>query len=284
MYILLLSDMVHTIHNWKAYDGVDLYAQSWSTTRRPEAVICLVHGLGEHASRYAHLAEAMCESNISVVAYDLRGHGKSGGKRGHAPNYEALMDDVSLALKNTAELFPDIPLFLMGHSFGGNQVLNFVMRRHPKLQGVIASSPWLKTAFAPPAIKLLLARTVGRLLSSLSQSSELEVNAISRDPEVVKAYTQDPLVHDKITPGLFLGSYEAGLWALQNAANFSLPLLIYHGTDDRLTSYDASKAFAFAVKGDVTWKSFPGFYHEAHNEPEKEQVFSTLVGWVRAHL
>jgi len=116
------------------------------------------------------------------------------------------------------------------------------------------------------------------------QSSKLDVNAISKDPKEVQRYVNDPLVHDKISTAFFVGVYEAGEWALAHAAELETPLLLYHGTADKLTSHDASKEFASkAVNAEVTFRSLEGFYHESHNEPERVQVFRLMIDWIKAH-
>jgi acylglycerol lipase len=175
-------------------------------------------------------------------------------------------------------------MFLYGHSFGGNVVLNYVLRRQPQdLAGTIASAPWLRLPFAPPKAQVIVGKIVRSLYPSLQQNTNLDATAISRLPEEVKKYQADPAIHGKITPALFFSSYEAGLWAIETAANWHTPLLLMHGTADRLTSFEGSKDFAAKAKGDVTFKAWEGLFHEIHYEPEREAVFSTTIDWIKAH-
>lgn len=275
--------MVHSNFTWNAKDGIELFGQSWEPEGVVKAAVCIVHGMGEHSSRYEHVADYLCKHQIGVLTFDHRGHGKSKGKRGHSPSYDTLLDDIEAALSETYATFPEVPIFLYGHSMGGNLALNYALRRSPNIRGVIASSPWLRLAFQPSRVDVFLAKIMVKIFPSFSQKTKLETKAISRDAEVVKTYEADPLVHNKISAAMFLGCYQAGLFALAHAENFKYPLLIYHGTDDRITQYEASKEFGFLVKGDVTWKSFQGFYHESHNEPEKTQVLEMIRNWIREH-
>ena len=285
--------MKHFEYKYRTPDNLELFAQSWEPQDSPKAVICLVHGVGEHSSRYVHLAEYITDKGFALTAFDLRGHGKSEGKRGHTPSYVALLDDIKLFLDKTADRFPSLPQFLYGHSFGGNLIINFAIRvcrvetpntTTPPINGIIASSPWLHLSFEPPKIKVTLAKMMNNILPSFSQSSELNTKALSRDPEVVNAYENDPLVHDLVSARLFISAYQAGLWALEHANELEIPLLLMHGSDDELTSPAASSDFAkrcaVTPQHDVTFKMWEGFYHEIHNEPEKLQVFAFLTEWM----
>jgi len=261
-----------------------LFGRSWPVANA-KGVVCLVHGLGEHSGRYAPLAAALNAAGFAVHAFDLRGHGKSGGKRGHTPDYDALMNDIACLLNDAAKKFPAAPRFLYGHSLGGNLVLNYILRRPVEdLTGAVATGPWLRLAFEPPAFKIWLARTVGRLLPALLQPSGLNVAHLSHDPEIVQAYVEDPLVHDRISSALFLGAYEAGLWALEHAADLTLPLLLMHGADDQLTSPEASEEFCRRAGERCTFKRWEGMYHEIHNEPQKAEVYRTVIAWLESRL
>jgi alpha-beta hydrolase superfamily lysophospholipase len=273
--------MPHAITQWKTKDGLSLFAQSW-TVDSPKAVLGIIHGMGEHSSRYAHMAKAMNAIGISVVAYDHRGHGKSGGKKGHMDSIDQLLDGVDQLLGEMAKLAPGAPQFLFGHSMGGNVLLNHALRRKPNVQGIIASGAYLRLAFAPPAIQVALAKLVKGILPALGQPTNLDATAISRDAKVVDAYLKDPLVHGRITPAFFVEIDAASRYAMEHASELKLPLLIYHGSADRLTSHDASEEFARKVKGDVTWRSWSGLFHECHNEPEQNDVFRMVSDWILA--
>lgn len=274
--------MQHNEYTWKSKTGLSVYGQSW-LVENPKAVVGIIHGMGEHAGRYNYMIDALNAANISVVGYDQMGHGKTEGKRGHVSNYDLLLGCVGELTSKMVELVPAKPTFLLGHSMGGNVLLNYLLRRNPKINGAIVSAPWLKLAFDPPAIQVKLAQWVSGVFPGLVQSSKLDVNSISKDPKEVQRYVDDSLVHDKISTGFFVGVYEAGEWALEHASELKTPILLYHGTADKLTSHDASKQFCEKASGDVTFKSLEGFYHESHNEPERAELFKTILSWIDAH-
>ena len=268
---------------WKSSDGLDMYARGWAPQGMPKAAIMLVHGHGEHVARYDHVAAALTEKGYAMLGFDLRGHGKSGELRGHTPSYDVLMDDIASFSRQTDQRYAGLPRFLYGHSLGGNLVLNYALRRKPDLHGVIATGPWLKLAFDPPASQVTLGRLLNGIAPGFTQHSKLNTQGLSHDQAVVTAYENDPLVHDKISVRLFTAIYESGLWALDHAAEFPLPLLLMHGAADPITSAKASQEFAQKAGNKVTLKVWDGMYHEIHNELAKAEVFNTMLTWLEQH-
>jgi alpha-beta hydrolase superfamily lysophospholipase len=275
--------MKHFEWTWYAADRTRLYAQSWQPDQPARGVVCLVHGLGDHSSRYPHVAEALGNAGYVTLAFDLRGHGKSEGARGDAAAYDQQMDDIKRLLAEASERYPALPRFLYGHSMGGNLVLNYALRRRPSIQGVIATCPWLRAAFDPPAWRVRAGRVLHRVRPALLQPSGIDVAAISRDPAVVQAYRDNPLIHDKISLRMYFACVDAGQWALDHAAEFPLPLLLMHGGADRLTSAAASREFAAKIKQGCTYKEWDEQFHEIHNEPEQQQLFVYIVDWLGQH-
>ncbi len=273
----------------KQADALPFYFQGWQPETSPKAVVCLVHGLGEHTGRYAHVATALNEAGYALLGFDLRGHGKSGGRRGHTPSYDALMDDIGRLLDEAAARYPGLPRFLYGHSLGGNLVLTYALRRlalrgKDTVAGVISTSPGLRVANPLPPAQLTLAKVMNKLYPSLQMANGLALDGLARDPEVIRAYTSDPLVHNKISVRLATGMFEAGEWVIAHAAEFPVPLLLMHGTKDILTSAKASEEFAArAPASRCTLKLWPNFYHETHNEPEKAEVLAYMVDWLQQH-
>ena len=267
---------------FKTNDGSILYAREWRPEKDLRGMICLVHGLGEHSGRYAHLAVVLTQEGYALLTYDQRGHGQSLGQRGHVPSYESLLNDIDSFGLESARRFPNMPLFLYGHSLGGNLVLNYVLRRKSKFVGVIATSPWLRLAFEPSALKVKLALIMNKLWPTFSQSNGLDQSALSHDISVVDAYRVDPYVHDQISARLFSAVYQAGFWAIENAAQFNKPLLLMHGEGDRITSVKATKEFAEQVQQDCTLKIWKGLYHELHNELEKAEIIEYLISWLKS--
>jgi alpha-beta hydrolase superfamily lysophospholipase len=271
--------MQHLEWDRQSADGVKLYAQLWSPDRQAKGAVTLVHGFGEHSARYAHVAAALTSAGYALLTGDHRGHGRSQGLRGHAPTYDHLMDDIAALVAETERRFPGLPQFIYGHSMGGNLTLNYVLRRRPRLAGAVVTAPWLRLAFEPPRWKVAIARAMDRVYPALLQDTGEDYTVLSRDPRVGQAYAADPLRHGKMSARMFNGLYSAGLWALDHAAEFPLPLLLMHGGADQLTSPAASREFAAKLPG-CTFKIWDGLYHEIHNEPEQDQVLATIVGWL----
>jgi alpha-beta hydrolase superfamily lysophospholipase len=265
---------------FKTGDGLDLFARLWPCPGAPRAVVALVHGLGEHSGRYARLAACLTGRGYALTAMDLRGHGRSQGRKGHAPSYDVLMDDIERFLKQAGRQCPGIPVFLYGHSLGGNLVLNYLLRRKPLLAGAVATSPLLRPASRPPAGKMVLAGILYRLLPAVPLANTIDPAFLSRDPAAVSDYRADPLVYHRVTARLGLDFLAAGQWALAHAAGLAASLLLMHGGADRVTSVDASREFAARAGDRCTLKIWPGLYHELHNEPEKQQVFDFLLEWL----
>jgi len=276
--------MKHFEWTWYAADKTRLYAQSWQPEDATVGVVCLVHGLGEHSSRYAHVAAALGAAGYVTLTFDQRGHGKSQGARGDAASYDEQMDDIERLLAEAGERYPVLPRFLYGHSMGGNLALNYALRRRSPLQGVIATGPWLRAAFDPPAWRVRIGRALYQVRPALLQPSGIDVTAVSRDPAVVQAYRADPLIHNRIALRMYFSCTDAGVWALEHATEFALPLLLMHGGADRLTSAPTSREFAAKIKDGYTYKEWDGLFHEIHNEPEQQQVFAVMCDWLNAHL
>jgi acylglycerol lipase len=277
--------MKHLEMNWKARDGLDIFAQSWEPTiLQPKAVVCLVHGHGEHTSRYAHVAEAFGRQGFVLFGADLRGHGRSGGARGHISSIEDFVQDIDVLLEEARARYPGLPIILYGHSVGGVLVLYYGLLRKPEVKGVIAASSTLHTAVEQQKIKVMLARMLGSLSPNTSMASGLDPKSISRDEKVVQAYIDDPFVHDKISLGFGKIILGVTTWTLAHAGEFPLPLLLLHGKADMIAFPSSSIEFAAPLKEKCTMVLWDDAYHELHNEPEKEEVFKTMTLWMDARL
>ncbi len=272
---------MHKEFNWQQ-GNIKIYAQSWQI-KNPMAIVCLVHGMGEHSSRYAHVASFLNSQGINVYSFDHIGHGRSEGKRGHTPTYDFLLDSVEKILSVASNENQSIPIFLYGHSMGGNVVANYLLRRSPKINAAILSAPWFTLPFEPPKFKVSLAKFMNRIYPAFSDTTNLDVTAISRDKNVIDAYRNDKLVHGKITPAFFLSCFEAGKWAKNNGQKLKIPTMVMHGTEDRLTSCNGSKEFASA-NALIHFKSYKGLYHELHNEPEQQIVLEDVLQFITSTL
>lgn len=250
--------------------------------KKVRGVVVLVHGFGEHSERYMDNAIPMLlNSDLAIVTYDNVGHGKSSGKRGHCKSYESLLDILGDCLDRAKGLFPKLPVFLYGHSMGGNLVLNYALRRKAKLSGIVATSPYLLLAFQPPKWKLYLGRQL--MNTSITLPSGLDPNGISRIPEEVEKYKNDPLVHDKVSPMFSFPVMDAGEWAIQNAHQLKLNTLLLHGTADPIIDHKGTKEF-HQNSNKTTLELFEGGYHELHNDICKAEMLEAISKWLKSKL
>lgn len=278
--------MKHRELEWCCVDGTRMFACEWLPQYEPsiKAVVGLVHGMGEHMGRYNHVAEMLTREGYAVLGFDQRGHGRTEGKRGHTPNYEALLEGIDLMLNEAEQRYPDLPRFLYGHSMGGNVTLNYLLRRKPDLAGAVVTGPWLKLAFKPPSVEAVVGRLMEMVFPTFTSRRPMVADHLTSDPEMIKRYTNDKLGHGQITAKFFFSVQKAGLWALDHASELTVPLLLMHGGDDQVTSLKASKLFADKAGHLVTWREWPGFKHELHNELNREDVFSAVREWLKVNV
>ena len=270
----------------KTSDDHALHTRSWPAGE-PRALVVLTHGFGEHCGRYGGLAQALNAARISLFAYDLRGHGRSGGPRGFVPCYEDLLDDLERVIAAAQREHPGLPLFLFGHSMGGNIVINYALRRQAPagIRGVLVSGPWLRLASQPPGWKRVLGRLAAKLQPRMVLPAAMDPAVLSHDRQQVLAYSSDPLVHSTMTARLFAEVTAAGEWALAHAAALTLPVLLMHGGGDRLTDPRATEEFhARAGGNDKSLKIYPDQYHEILNETDPAPVLRDIVEWIQRRI
>lgn len=272
---------------YASFDGMKLSGYLWEPKDKPEALINLVHGFGEYCDRYDHWAMKFTEKGFVVHAVDIRGHGRSDGRRGHLNSFNEFLNDVDILVKESKKLFPELPRFIYGHSMGGNIVSNYILKRNHNFNGAVISSPWLRLAFDPSALTIFFARILKQVIPKFTQKAKLDVKAVSHDPEIVNRYIDDPLIHEKISVRMFFEIYNAGQWVLNNPDKLIIPVLIQHGTGDSITSYKASKEFFDKAKSlgkDIEYKEWEGLYHELHNEVERDEIFDYVNNWLNRKL
>lgn len=257
----------------------DLYAQYWQP-EEVKSVIVLVHGMGEHSGRYEEsVVKYLVENCYAVIAFDLFGHGKSKGKRGHCPSYNALLEAIDQIIKKSEVLFINKPIILYGHSLGGNLVLNYAIRNKNNLKAVIATSPFLRLAFQPPKWKTILGKLMLKIMPSITLQSEIETKAISNIESEVLRYETDELVHDLISPMYLFPVIEAGEYAIAQAKKIKIPTILFHGKADRIIDYKGSVDFN---KNSEHCKLhlFKNGYHELHHDIYKEVMLESIVKWL----
>jgi len=235
--------MKHEENKFTGYGDQQLYYQTWRPDDASKATLIVVHGLGEHGGRYMNLVNAIVPGGVTVYAFDHRGHGRSAEKMvAHVDSWDEYRNDVAAFVQMVAKNETDTPLFLMGHSMGGLIVTNYVLHHPDGLRGVIISSPPLGKVDVSPVL-----RGVGKVMSVLkpdfSIDNGLNVNDISRDPAVVAAYENDPLVHGKVSARWSTEFFSTIDWTRDHAADFKPPVLMIHGEDDAIVPIAGSRAF-----------------------------------------
>jgi alpha-beta hydrolase superfamily lysophospholipase len=275
--------MDNQTYTWNARDGAKLFAQSWKAGNDQKKLILLVHGLGEHCSRYEHWAQLFNEKGYSMLSMDLHGHGRSEGKKGHVKSLDILLDDIDLLYDKSNKLFPGYKKILYGHSMGGTLVLNYIIRRNRAVDAVITTSPWLRLFNEPSKAILTLTGYLKKVLPGLTVSNQIKAEQISHDPEVVRNYERDPLNHDRISLKMFHEIYLAGYHALRNVYKINYPFLIMHGTSDTITSPKASEDYVLNTSNRTSLKLWENQFHELQNEFIKEEVHAFIISWLEAH-
>ena len=276
--------MIQQNISWQSNDGLTFFAHIWEPDQKPKAVITLVHGFGEHCMRYTPYLQYFINDGFAMLGFDHRGHGQTEGKRGTIKSYNALMDDIEMALNKTSELFPAIPHFIYGHSMGGNLVMNYLLRRTPNLKGAIVTSPWLALFNDPNPVVKGLVSLLKNIIPNTTIESGLNTNYISTDKTEVEKYNTDPLNHGRISFLLFDTITKTGKWAIANSSKLNIPVLLMHGADDKITSPKASKQAYEGNKNWIEFKIWEGRYHELHNETNRVEVAETVLAWLKKNL
>lgn len=272
---------------WEGADSIPFQVRGWEPDKNPKALVALLHGLGEHVGRYEHVGKALTDAGYALVGFDLRGHGRSGGARGHTPSLDAYMQDIRSFFKYLVTRYPDLPHFLYGHSLGGLLSLAYAIQYSNGLNGVMVTGAALRSALQEQKAKVAMAKLLGSMAPTMTIPSGLDVQALSQDPNVIQAYVNDPLVHDKISMGFGKSSLNAIDLCFARAKDFTPPLLIMCGKVDKVTYPSGSEDFASlarATNRDVTLRLWDGMYHEIHNEPGKAEVFKFMIEWLDKHL
>jgi alpha-beta hydrolase superfamily lysophospholipase len=271
-----------TAGRFAARDGVDLHYLAWASDQ-PRAGLIITHGFTEHAGRYEHVGQRFARGGVSTYAFDLRGHGRSEGRRGDAPAFDSFLEDLAAFRRRVRGLAPaGLPLFLLGHSMGGLIALRYLQEHPDEFAGAIVIAPWLGLAAPPPHWLRLLARVLAPVLPALPFRAGIRAEHLSRDKDIVRLYRADPLVHDRITPRLFTNIEDAIARVLE-ADRVPGRLLLLLAGDDRIV--DTLTASAFAARwsgGGIEVRVADAAYHEILNEPDRAATLEAILGWILA--
>lgn len=271
-----------TLSTFTASDGDNLAVQDWPLPDGVVArgVVLLVHGLGEHAGRYEHVARRLNSWGFVVRGYDHYGHGDSDGVRGALPVMTRLLDDLTDMVESTRRrVDPGTPFILLGHSLGGLVAACTVALRKVPVDALVLSSPVLDPGLGP--VQKLLVATLPHIAPNLTVGNGLKIDFISHDPKVVAGYKADRRVHDRVSARLARFIAGAGPVVLGRAAQWPVPTLLMYAGQDKLVNSRGSEAFAAAAPPSmVQARCFKDLYHEIFNEVDSQPVFQTLRQWL----
>lgn len=270
----------HKEFNIKSFDGLNLNLRFYNSEFETDKILIITHGYGEHQGYYEPMADYFIINGFNVLSYDLRSHGRSEGRRGDVAKFQYFIDDLSNIIDHLKIQYPDSKLFLLGHSLGGNITINYLLKNsRVHIHKAIVTSPWLRLAFEPPLIKKILAKIGLALFPSLVIKGELNIKNLSRNQQFIKTFESDPLNYDLISSRYYKEIIDAGEYVLANTDKLRTPLLLCHGDDDEITSYDASKLFA--ERSGSLFKSWDGgFRHVIFSEENKEEVFNYFLKYL----
>ncbi|MGE5355872.1 MAG: lysophospholipase [Deltaproteobacteria bacterium] len=261
-------------------ENIKLNVRYYNDKINSDKTLIVTHGYGEHQEYYIDLANYFINNGFAVVTYDLRAHGLSEGRRGDVADFQFFVKDLEIIITESAKKNPQNRIYLFGHSMGGSIVLNYLLRHKNRfIEKAVITSPWLKLAFEPPVLKRFLAKTGKFLFPSLVIKGELDIDHLSRDNDFKIRFEKDPLTYDKISARYYHSIVDEGLFALENASHLDIPVLICHGDDDKITSFEASRKFSHDAGAE--FKSFEGGYrHVIFSESDKEAIFTYIMKYL----
>jgi alpha-beta hydrolase superfamily lysophospholipase len=263
-------------------DGLAFHVEHYRPSGVARLSLVMMHGFSAHCGLYRHVGEGMARRGIAVTQFDGRGHGKSGGRRGHVDDFADYLDDLAMVIDWARAKNPGVPWALMGHSLGGAIVLALTLdeKRTEKPSRLVLVAPWLKLRMKLPAPKRLAANLVARVAPTLSMSNGLLAENISRNPAVVGGFVQDPLIHHTASAGWFMATLRAQAFVRTHAEYLKVPTVMLLAGEDRIVANEANLAFARAAGDSVAVRTYDGLFHEMLLEPEAAVVIEDIGAWL----
>ncbi|MBI2850402.1 MAG: lysophospholipase [Chloroflexi bacterium] len=276
--------MKHLDGQFKGCDGLNLYYQGWLPDA-PRAILLVVHGFAEHSGRYGNLVDYFLPRGYGVYGFDLRGHGQSDGLRGYTDRFSNFVDDLDIYFRLVQSRHAGAKIFLVGHSTGGTISTAYTISHQRGFDGLVLSGAILSPPADVAAITIFAARVLARFIPRAGLYV-LDSEAISQDKNVVNAYVHDPLVYlGKVRARFGVELMKAMAMIRRQIPEIHLPILIMHGTADRISNPEGSQTLYREVSStDKTLKLYPGYYHEIFNEPGRHQVLADMEAWLNAHV
>ncbi len=265
-------------------DGTDLHVEHYRPTDRARLNLVAVHGFSAHCGLYRHVGCALASRGIATTEFDSRGHGRSGGTRGHVPNFADYIDDLAMVAAWARKQAPGVPWALMGHSLGGAIAATFALDRKSdeRPSRLVLVAPWLKLKMKIPAPKRMAANVMAKVAPAFRSGNGLRAENVSRNPAVVQGFTADPLIFHHATAGGFMATLRAQAHVHAHAKELTVPTLLVLAGDDRIVANEASLSFAQAAGQTVVVKTYDGLFHEVFLEPECETVIRDIGDWLLA--
>jgi len=276
--------MRHIEGEFPGYQDLNLYYQCWLPSNKPRAILLVAHGLAEHSGCYLNLVNHFVPQGYAIYSFDYQGHGRSPGLPGHIERFSYYINDLQAFGDMVRKKHKDTKFFLLGHSMGGTIAITYAIEHQDGLDGLLVSGATLQVGASVSPVMILAAKILSRLLPKAGLDV-IDATAISRDQDVVAAYVNDPLVYrGKIRARLGAELIKAIQKLPPQMAKIKLPILIMHGTADRLSEPKGSQILYQRVSSrDKTLKLYDGFYHEIFNEPGRQQVFADIEAWLDTH-
>ena len=277
--------MKHIEANFKGIRGVNIYYQGWLPEEDVKAVLLVVHGLGEHCGRYMNVVDHFVPLGYAIYALDHIGHGKSEGAREIVKTFEDYTETLEIFHQMVVEWQPNKPIFLLGHSMGGTISTCYLLDHQADFEGAVISAPLVKIGESVSQATITMAKILSKVAPKMGVQA-LDFNAISRDPKVVEAYVNDPLVFHGKTPARLGAELLSALARISaEASKIKIPFILVQGAEDLLVDPEGAQEFYdMASSEDKTLKIYDGLYHEVFNEPEREMVLTDVETWLEAHL
>jgi acylglycerol lipase len=269
-----MSSAVGRVH---AADGTELLVRRWLAVGAAWASVLIVHGLGEHSGRYEHVGDQMATAGLDVQSFDLRGQGRSGGRRGHVDRWSQFHDDLEERLLAVRDTAGDHPVVLYGHSMGGLVVLGYLLTARHQPHVVVVTAPGLDSTLA--SWKKALAPLLARIVPTLAVPNGIDGSTLSRDPRVAAKVAEDFACAKSSTARFGAESLVEQARVRRDYTRLTLPTLVLHGLDDGLVPAAASERLA--TLANVERRTYPGLRHELHNEPEGPAILDEVIAWLR---
>jgi alpha-beta hydrolase superfamily lysophospholipase len=261
-----------------------LFARAWGDDRSAPAV-GIIHGLGDHSGRWERVGRTLAEHGFAAYAIDLPGHGRSEGKRGHVRSWDDYRDAVRRWLEILRKQDGGRRWALFGHSMGALVALDWALRNPGSIDALVLSAPPFELSLRPAALKVQIARLIGLLWPGFTQGNQIPPSLLTHDPEVIRAHRADPYVHFRISARLFLELQAIRRSLAKAAGTLSIPTLLIQGQADPVTSCVGCSQWAKSAKpGTVTYREYPGLFHEVLNEPEGPAILEGIIAWLKQTL